>query len=142
MEPHELLWITAPNCAACHAMRPQIVALAARHPHVRVTELDARDAGVSGLRVYATPTLIGRIAGDEAFRVTGRRSDGELDGLVRSLIERGAPPSVHGRADALIRLGGGGAVVAVGLAAGPAWPLVVFGAIMLSYGAFTLWGTF
>ncbi len=121
-------------------MRPHVVALAARHPDVRVTELDALDAGVADLRIYATPTLIGRVAGDEAFRVTGRRTDDELDGLVRALIERGEP-SVLGRGDALIRLGGGGAVVAVGLAAGPAWPLVVFGAIILSYGAFTMWRT-
>ena len=132
--------ISAPQCAACRAMRPDVEAVAAafagRIDHVRLDASTDFDA-VRRLGVMGTPTLIGVRDGDVLFRVTGRRSRDEFTELFGA-VEAGVEPARMSRTDTGIRIGGGVALAIAGLLAGPAWPLLVGGVAMAGYGLATI----
>ena len=130
--------VTAPWCTVCRAMEPSLVEVADRYRgRVRLARLDlavepevASDLGVKG-----TPTIIGFVDGDEAFRVMGRRSLDELDELFAAIAQPGStPPPYASRSDVLIRVGVGTILTVVGLAAGGVWPLVVVGLLTAGWG--------
>lgn len=123
--------VWSPTCADCRAMQADLDAVAAAHPRVDLVVVDvstdatwARERGVLG-----TPTLVGFRDDEEVFRHAGRRSAAELEELFVG-VESGRRPSGIGRTDLALRLSAGGALVAIGLVAGPVWPLVAIGAVV------------
>lgn len=132
--------VVAPWCTACKAMRPSFDAVAADFVgNVDVVTLDAAvdDHAAATLGVMGTPTIIGVRDGREVLRFTGRRTPAELREIFES-VAGGDAPSTVGRQDAYLRLGAGGALVGIGLAVGPAWPLVAIGGGLLGVGAYSL----
>ncbi len=128
-----------PKCPACAAMEPSLQAVAARHAGtVDFIQIDASaDPGTAAeLGVRGTPTLVGFRNGEEVLRTVGRLTSSELDGLFTAVADGAAPPRL-GRHDAVFRMIAGIGVVFVGALAGPAWPLVGIGAIVLGWGGFT-----
>ncbi len=93
----------------------------------------AEPALARSLGARATPTLIGASAGEEIFRVVGRRTSSELHELFRAVAGDAAAPEV-GRQDRILRVGAGLALVSFGTISGPVWPLVGIG------GAIAAWG--
>lgn len=131
--------IRTPQCHACAAMEPHLQAVAEQHAgSVEFIQIDASvDPGTAAdLGVRGTPTLIGFRDGVEVVRTVGRLSSSELDGLFTSVAHGTAPPRL-GMRDAVIRIVAGVGVAAVGLLAGPAWPLVAIGAIVTGWGGVT-----
>lgn len=116
-------------------MQPDLHAVAADHPGVDLVVVDvgtdptwARERGILG-----TPTLIGLRDGSEVFRHTGRRGRTELESLFAAVEGRVDPPGV-GRFDRTLRVGAGLVLTALGIAMGPAWPLVAVGIAVLVVG--------
>ena len=122
--------VWAPHCSACRAMQPDLDAAADRFGgSVDTVLVNAADdpAAAAALGARGTPTLIGVRDGGEVFRHVGRRTAAELDALFREVMGDGAATGVGG-SDVVIRVAGGLALGAVGLVAGPVWPLVGVGA--------------
>lgn len=67
------------------------------------------------------------------FRVMGRPSRTDLYDLFEA-VARGGQARRVSRQDRMLRLSAGSALVALGLAGGPAWPLVIVGVAVFSYG--------
>ena len=128
--------VWAPSCHECRAMQPDIHATAADFSgKVDFVAVNAADDPTWAQRagVMATPTLIGVANGEEAFRVIGRRSKDEL-GLLFAAIESGERVAAVGRQDRILRTGTGTVLLVVGLALGPAWPLVAAGVAITGWG--------
>lgn len=131
-----ILEIWAPTCAECKAMQPDLDDTAqAFSDRVDVMMINAADEleTVKGLGVRATPTLIGVREGEEVFRIAGRRSRTELNELFEAMGPGGLVPRFS-RQDAVVRVFAGLALLGIGLAGGPVWPLVILGAAVLTYG--------
>jgi len=126
----------APTCAECRAMSRDLAEVAAQFTgvvhHERVNPAD--DPIVArALGVMATPTLVVVADGDVRLRSVGRRSRDEI----RQLFEAasGSRDAVTiGRQDQVLRVGAGVALGALGVAMGPAWPLVGIGAAVGAWG--------
>lgn len=131
-----LVEVWAPGCVECRAMKPDIEATAGEFAAtVDFVAVDgaqewqwAREA-----KVMATPTIIGVTDGAEVFRVVGRRNRTELQALFAA-IDTGAVAAPASREDRILRVGGGVLLAAVGLAMGPAWPLVIGGVGITGWG--------
>lgn len=91
------------------------------------------------LRVLGAPTLIGVKAGMEVFRVTGRRNATELRALFAAVAKGGQPSRISSQ-DVGLRLAAGLVLLAIGLVAGPVWPLVVIGSGVVAFGVYPLAG--
>lgn len=131
----------APNCPACRAMRGDLEATAAEFAgRVDLVLVNAaRESETArALGVLGTPTLIGFEAGGELVRHTGRLGRAELAEFFQAVAD-GAPDRSFGRRQGAFRLAVGVTVVVVGLLTGPAWPLVVVGALTAGWGAATGW---
>ncbi len=137
-----ILEIWAPTCAECKAMQPDLDDVAKEFAdRVDVRMINAADEleTVKRLGVRATPSLIGVREGEEVFRSVGRRSHTELYGLFET-VGSGGPVPKYSRQDAVVRVSAGLALLGVGLAGGPVWPLVILGTAVLIYGtAPVLW---
>jgi hypothetical protein len=92
---------------------------------------------VKGLGVRATPTLIGVREGREVFHIVGRRSRTDLYELFEAMGQGGPVPR-GSRQDAAVKLLAGSALLGIGLACGPVWPLVVLGTAVLIHGTASL----
>ncbi len=92
---------------------------------------------VRRLGVRGTPTLIGVRAGEELFRVVGRRTRPELEELFEA-VATGEKAPASGGVDVLLRLGSGIVLAGMGLISGPTWPLIVIGFTILTFGV-TSW---
>jgi hypothetical protein len=92
---------------------------------------------VRRLGVRATPTLIGVKEGREVFRIVGRRSRKDLVELFEAIGQGGPVPRVSPQ-DVVVALSAGSALLGIGLASGPVWPLVVLGTAVLIYGMTSL----
>jgi len=131
-----ILEIWAPTCAECKAMQPDLDEVAEEFSdRVDMRMISAADEleMIGGLGVRATPTLIGVREGREVFRIVGRRSRTELYELFEGVVGEGPVPRV-GRQDVVVRALAGSALLVVGLASGPVWPLVILGTAVLMYG--------
>ncbi len=128
-----LIW--APSCAACRAMRPDLEAVAAENANVRFVEINAAEDpdSVRSLRAMATPTLVALRDGVEIGRAIGRRTPSELRELFDA-VESGRVPDRLGRHDSIIRASTGLALLAVGIATGPIWPLIAIGGGVATWG--------
>lgn len=129
--------VTSPACAACRRMAPDLDAAAAAHPGVVVERLDAwvDPEGARLLGVRGTPTLVGYRDGIEVVRSTGRSSREALDRMFGELAGDDDVSALGPSAtDVKLRSGAGVALVTVGAATGPAWPLVAAGAALVVYG--------
>lgn len=137
-----ILEIWAPTCAECKAMQPDLDDVAKEFAdRVDVRMINAADEleTVKRLGVRATPSLIGVREGEEVFRSVGRRSHTELYRLFEA-VGSGGPVPKYSRQDAVVRVSAGLALLGVGLAGGPVWPLVILGTAVLIYGtAPVLW---
>ena len=137
-----ILEIWAPTCVECKAMQPDLDDVAREFSDlVDVRMINAADelGTVQGLGVRATPTLIGVRDGEEVFRIVGRRSRAELEELF-GVVGRGGLVPGFSRQDVMVRLSAGLALLVIGLAGGPVWPLVILGTAVLIYGtAPVLW---
>lgn len=131
--------VWSPTCADCRAMQAALDAVAPRHPGVDLVVVDvSTDVGWARERgVLATPTLLGFLDGQEVFRHAGRRSVAELEELFAG-VASGTRPSGIGRTDTMLQVVAGVVLVVLGLVAGPAWPLVVLGTVVLAVAAL-LW---
>ena len=128
--------VWAPSCSACRAMQADLDATAVEFSDTAglVTVNAAVEAEtVRKLGVRGTPTLIGIRNGEEVFRFTGRQSRADLRDLFAAVSSDGQPGRV-GRQDLALRVGAGAALAGVGLAAGPAWPLLVVGSGLIALG--------
>lgn len=88
---------------------------------------------VRALAITGVPTLIGYRNGAEIFWVLGRRSRADLDQKLDDAAG-GLPEVLDRGADRLPRTTSGAAIIAMGAISGPAWPLVVFGALVTAWG--------
>ena len=124
-----MVMIWAPSCADCRAMKPALIeAWKSFEDQVELNLVDASTspAAARAMRAMATPTLIGFSGENEMFRLVGRRAAGELHDLFASLVS-GSDAQPVGRQLRLLRGVTAAALVGLGLAAGPAWPLVIVG---------------
>lgn len=124
------------SCAECRAMGPHLEEVAwSFSDRVELVVLDAAEH-VPDLRregIIATPTLIGIRDGGELFRLRGRRSRVELEELFEAVAEA-TDVSTVSRSDVWVRTGAGALLVVSGLVAGPAWPLIAIGVLVMGYG--------
>jgi thioredoxin 1 len=124
-----ILEIWTPTCVACRAMQPDLDVVAktfSDRVDLKMINAAEESAKVRELGVRATPTLIGVREGTEVFRIVGRRSRTDLHDLVEA-VGRGGPVRRVSRQDSVLRLSAGFALLALGVAGGPAWPLAVLG---------------
>jgi hypothetical protein len=111
-------------------MEPDIRDVADRYSgSVRFEQVNAaadpdlvRDLGVIG-----TPALIGYVDGVEVYRATGRRTHPELEALFAELATGATPVSGPTRADLVVRIGAGSALIVAGILIAGAWPLIAVG---------------
>lgn len=130
-----ILEIWEPTCLECRAMQSDLDEVAEEFAaRVDLTTISATEEleTVRRLGVKGTPTLIGVREGTEVFRVTGRRSRTDLRELFEGVAE-GVPVRRVSRQDVALRLTAGLALMGIGLAGGPAWPLVGLGTALLTY---------
>jgi thioredoxin len=128
--------VVMPKCPTCAAMERDIGGAAARHrSDVRFVRIDASSdrATAEILGVRATPTIVAFRGGGEVFRSVGRLTPRELDAVFEAVSARGEFPRLGAR-DAVIRVGAGVVVSAIGLASGPVWPLVGIGVVITAFG--------
>lgn len=132
-----LLVVEAPWCAECKRMAPLIDAVAAEHPGVEIERIDATAdlERARSLGVLGTPTLIGFVDGSEVARARGRRGRRELESLFAGLEAGTVPVRAPGSpSEVAVGVGAGALVAGIGVLAGPAWPLVIVGALIVGYG--------
>jgi len=117
-------------------MQPVLDATAARYPAIRLKKLDvSEDIGAArALKILGTPTLIGKLEGKEVVRLAGRRPAEDIDRLFASLTAGDVPVVGASRTALVLRLGAGIALIAIGLATGPTWPLIAVGGGVGVYG--------
>lgn len=128
--------IWSPTCVECRAMQSDLDAVAADYSdRVDLQLVNAYDGleTVRTLGVKGTPTLIGVRAGEEVFRMIGRRSRSELEALFEVVASGEGAPEV-GNGDLWLRLGAGVVLVGAGLGSGPVWELVLIGVSILTLG--------
>ncbi len=125
-----LVQVWAPWCSECRAMKPDLESVAAFHaPEVETLLIDAAEQPERArvLNVRGVPTLIGFFDGEEVFRTAGRKSRAPLEALYGSLSAGKVLPAI-GSVDRRLRMFAAAALVGLGLATGPSWPLVGAGA--------------
>jgi thiol-disulfide isomerase/thioredoxin len=138
-----LIEVSAPSCAECRAMQPDLETTAANFTEsVRLTVVNAAEYPelARSMGAMATPTLIGVSEGEEMFRAIGRRTRAEIDEMFRAL-ERGETVRGIGRHDRKLRIGAGLALMLLGTATGPAWPLIAVGGAISTWGLSSLRGS-
>jgi thioredoxin-like negative regulator of GroEL len=117
-------------------MQPDLDAAAGENTGVDLVVIDASldPERIAALNVLGTPTLIAVRDGVEVARFVGRRTRSELRELL-SAVSSGdlAAVPTTAKGDRIVRSVAGAAVVAVGLALGPAWWLVAIGALGAGY---------
>lgn len=131
-----IIEVWAPSCVECRAMQSDIdFAVAEFAGLVRLASVNAASEPelARSLGAMATPTLIGVSAGNEVFRVVGRRTRSELQELFRAVAAGEAAPEV-GRQDRILRAGAGLSLVIFGALSGPVWPLVGIGGAVAAWG--------
>lgn len=133
-----MVLVEAPWCHNCRALAPLLAEVAAAHPEVALVRVDAsRDPfAAEALGVRGTPTLIGRVSGEERFRTSGVRTRAELDAMFAALTSGTAAPRAP-RSDAVLRIGAGSVLAAAGALAG-AVPLLGVGLTLVGWGAATI----
>ena len=116
-------------------MAPLVQEVAANHPNVLFERMDvsAETAMPGSLRVMATPTLIGFAGDREVARLVGRRGRDEIESFFAA-TGSGTPLTRASRTDVVLRVGAGTLLIALGVLAGPSWPLLGFGAALGGYG--------
>ena len=131
-----VVFAEAPWCGECKRMAPLVEAAAAAHPDVLFERVDlSADQAVAGaLEIMATPTLIGFAGAAEVARVAGRRGPDEIEQLLAATESGTRPPSRPSRTDVVLRVGAGVLLVALGVPAGPSWPLLGLGAAVSGSG--------
>lgn len=139
--PATVVEVVAPWCASCRAMRHDLAEVAASYAgSIDVLVVDAAESPEEAerLAVRGTPTLLGYRGNAEVFRVVGRRTRAELDALFGSLTTAEAAPAAGiGARERRLRVAAGAVIGGVGLALGPAWPLVGVGAGVVALGLAT-----
>jgi thiol-disulfide isomerase/thioredoxin len=131
--------IRTPWCPACVAMERDVQDVAARYAgDVAFIQIDAAsDPDVaSSMGVQSTPTLVAYRDGSEVYRSVGRLTADELGVLFDGVAHGGVLPDLR-RRDVGIRIGAGTALIALGLATGPTWPLFGIGSIVVIFGWLT-----
>ncbi len=117
-------------------MQPDLDAVAREFDSVDLVVLDATEHPdtTSDLRVLGTPTLIAVSDGREVARFVGRRTRRELQELFAATAS-GSTGSVarFARGDRLVWTVAGAALLIVGLAMGPAWPIAAIGVGLAAY---------
>jgi len=115
-------------------MRPDLDVVAGEFAgYVDVVSVDVslEPEVAQSMAARATPTLIGVRDGSEVVRHTGRLTRAELGDLFQSVAD-GEPVAWLGRRDLFLRETTGLALVVAGVFAGPAWPLVLIGGIIMA----------
>ena len=138
-----LIQVAAPSCAECRAMQPDLDTTATTFADsVRLTVVNAADHPdlARSIGAMATPTLIGVSEGKEMFRAIGRRTRLEIEEMFRAL-EKGETVRGIGKHDRKLRIGSGLALMMLGAAAGPAWPLIGVGGAISAWGVTSRGGT-
>jgi hypothetical protein len=112
-------------------MKPDLDAVAEGFDTVDLVVIDAAadPEAAKALRVFGSPTLIAVRDGVELARFTGRRTRAELENLFQETAA-GDPATLArtSHSDRVVGTVAGVGVAGVGLALGPAWLLVAFGA--------------
>lgn len=130
-----MVMVWAPTCPDCRAMKPALEeASKAFENRVDLIWIDGSQSPheAGALRAMATPTLIGFHGGHEVFRHVGRRTAGEIRNLFGSLAT-GADAGSIGRKDGVLRGLTAAVLIGLGLAIGPAWPMVAIGGVVASW---------
>jgi thioredoxin 1 len=126
----------ARSCVECKRMAPLVEGVAAAHPDVLFERVDvsSQTATARALRVTATPTLIGFAGDAEVARLAGRRGRHEIERLFAATASGTRPPPRTSGFETALRAAAGALLVALGVLAGPSWPLVAVGAGVGGYG--------
>jgi thioredoxin 1 len=138
-----LVEVWAPTCSVCRAMDPDLDAAAGRYAgRVAFERFDAT-ADIDrarAMRVYATPTILGYLEGDEVFRSTGRLGADDIDGVFDALSS-GQRPDLPSRGhQMLLGFGASAALIGAGAFLGPSVGLIVIGGVVAGItGASALW---
>ena len=119
----------APRCHHCATMRPRVEEVAAAHADVVFERVDVTRSPeqVRGLSILGTPTLVAWDGEVEVGRLIGSHGASAIEALF------GDGEAASG--DWALWLGAGLALGLIGMAAGPAWPLVAIGLALAGYGA-------
>lgn len=125
----------APWCAPCRRQRHHLGALSREYgDRVDLLEVNADEAPelVTDLGVRSIPTLLVFWGGQERLRIVGAQAPSHLRSIFESAsVGEDRLPSGLSQTDRLLRLGTGSVLLVIGLAAGPAWILILAAGLVL-----------
>ena len=127
------LW--APWCGPCKMVKPTLEKLARDYDgQVDFWQINADDHPdlLRSLGIFGIPTLVAYRDGREVVRLTGAKPDGTYKTLFEALASGGSPsPSGLTSVDRFIRIGGGLAMIGIGLVMNTHWLIYVIGSALI-----------